>query len=199
VSKSTLSVSPPDARRAPKRPASSAHRAQLSKFAENLEKLLNTISAKTNASDSGLLQGRKQPYRNSQKCQDSANAASRACASGSSLGRAVSSPMSRTRSGCCARERSGQVAAPPSTAMKSRRLTCSLPRPLRKLSCAELMLFCHPGAARVCKTSQSRFSHQPPMSEMRPKAVAPKRQRHGALDSSRRGRALVEPLATSHP
>jgi hypothetical protein len=56
----------------------------------------------------------------------SANAAMRACASGSSAVEAMSTPMRRTRSPCCARTASGQAAvAPPSNVMNSRLLTRS--------------------------------------------------------------------------
>jgi hypothetical protein len=49
-------------------------------------------------------------------------AASRACVSGSSLGRPISTAICRMRSCCCAREASGQpIVAPPSTATSSRR------------------------------------------------------------------------------
>jgi hypothetical protein len=44
----------------------------------------------------------------------------------SSCGRTT--PMRRTRSGCCAREVSGHAAALPSPAMNSRRRVCDLPR-----------------------------------------------------------------------
>src|SRR5450759_323006 len=51
------------------------------------------------------------------------NAASRACPCRSSAARLISTPMRRIRSGCCAREASGHVAAaPPISVMNSRRL-----------------------------------------------------------------------------
>src|SRR5262249_15342326 len=53
-----------------------------------------------------------------------ANAAMRAGASGSSAARFMSTPMRRIRSACCARAASGHAAAaPPRSAIKSRRFT----------------------------------------------------------------------------
>ena len=49
----------------------------------------------------------------------------RACPSGSSAARLMSTPMRRIRSACCARAASGHAAAaPPSSVMNSRRLVC---------------------------------------------------------------------------
>ena len=57
-------------------------------------------------------------------CMPCRNAAKRACAFGSFSGTFISTPMRRARSPCCARAKSGQVAAaePAMTLMKSRRL-----------------------------------------------------------------------------
>src|SRR5262245_48846623 len=55
-------------------------------------------------------------------CRPWANAVWRACASGSSTAKVMSSPMRRTRSRCCARAASGHAAAaPPSSVMNARR------------------------------------------------------------------------------
>ena len=52
------------------------------------------------------------------------NALSRACATGSSAGTFISTPMRRTRSACCARAARGHAAAaPPKSVMNSRRFT----------------------------------------------------------------------------
>src|SRR5215510_10879860 len=60
-------------------------------------------------------------HRNS--CSPCVNAARRACPSGSSAAKCMSTPTRRIRSGCCARAASGHAAAaPPSSVMKSRRL-----------------------------------------------------------------------------
>jgi hypothetical protein len=57
------------------------------------------------------------------RCRLCWNAATRACASGSSSAWPMSTPIRRTRSGCCARAGSGQIAAvPPISVMNSRRL-----------------------------------------------------------------------------
>ena len=61
------------------------------------------------------------------RCSPCRNAAMRACPSGSSAAKFMSTPMRRIRSRCCARAASGHAAAaPPSSVMNSRRLMCSL-------------------------------------------------------------------------
>src|SRR5262249_7379542 len=55
-------------------------------------------------------------------CRPCWNAAKRACHSGSFAVEAISTPMRRTRSLCCARAASGHVAAAPRIVMNSRRL-----------------------------------------------------------------------------
>src|SRR5262245_17525770 len=54
-------------------------------------------------------------------CSPCVNAAMRACPSGSFSAWAMSTPMKRIRSGCCARVRTGHAAAPPMSVMNSRR------------------------------------------------------------------------------
>src|SRR5262245_10984514 len=56
----------------------------------------------------------------------SASAATRAWPSGSPAGVTMSTPIRRIRSGCCARAAIGHTAAPPSSVMKSRRLTSDI-------------------------------------------------------------------------
>src|SRR5262249_14256613 len=68
-------------------------------------------------------------------CRPDTNAAMRACASTSSAVMAISTPMRRTFSDCCATAASGQVAVEPAiTFMKSRRLIAS-PEAQDKASC----------------------------------------------------------------
>jgi hypothetical protein len=64
-------------------------------------------------------------------CIPCRNAPIRACASGSSAAKVISTPMRRTRSGCCARAASGHAAAAPhSVNMNSRRRMWIAMRPL---------------------------------------------------------------------
>jgi hypothetical protein len=64
------------------------------------------------------------------------NAETKVFHTGSFSSPAISTPMRRMRSGCCARATSGQAAAPTSPAMNSRRLI-RLPRPQWRAGSAE--------------------------------------------------------------
>ena len=60
-------------------------------------------------------------------CSPCRNAATSACPSGSLSAYAISTPIRRTPSGCCARAASGHAAAaPPSSVMNSRRLMSNM-------------------------------------------------------------------------
>src|SRR5271166_3319749 len=69
------------------------------------------------------------------------NTEKKASASGSDAGCAMSTPIRRAGSGCCARTFSGHgAAAPPSRAMKSRRLMGPIPRRARQLTLVRLFV-----------------------------------------------------------
>ena len=69
------------------------------------------------------------PTAHPASCKPCRNAARRACPSGSSAARFMTTPMRRARSGCCARAVSGHAAAPPRSVMNARRLMGAYPRP----------------------------------------------------------------------
>src|SRR6516225_2781529 len=83
-------------------------------------------------------------------CNPCANAIIRACPSGSSVARLMSTPMRRMRSPCCARAVSGHAAAPPSAVSNSRRPRVTVIRPSRA-RCVNGTIPCHERAVLTAR------------------------------------------------